>query len=30
MMSFLHWMLFVGIPLLALVVGGIVYLFRRR
>ena len=30
MMTFLRWMLFIGIPLLALVLGGIVYLFRRR
>lgn len=30
MMTFIHWMLFFGIPLLALVLGGIVYFFRRR
>ena len=30
MMSFIHWMLFIGIPLLALVLGGVVYMFRRR
>ncbi|HUO07292.1 MAG TPA: Gldg family protein [Phycisphaerae bacterium] len=30
MMLFIHVMLYLGIPLLALVLGGVVYFFRRR